>query len=529
MRIALHHGYELTGSGSNEYNRYLARALARAGHEVHVLCREPAPDRIDVVRAAWKWSATGKGEEQFTREVESGYTVHQLPDGAVRPVYLTDKQRDGVVKAFTQLTDEELAEYHALNVTAVRAVVDAVKPDILMANHLVWQPSVAAETGVPFVVFPHGSAIEYTVRADPRYEEAAGRALERASGIISGSREVLDRILALYPARGFERKTTIVGVGVDTKLFAPVARADRPASIARLRGPFHGKTAAQSRALRASLDAGDFDSVRAYFGAYDQKSPDADLLATLARVPWVDGRVLLFVGALTAGKGLQSVIAALPRVLAHRPDTHLLVVGSGAYREALEALVHAIATGNQALFDHLCQHGFTLDRSDLTGGWRDVGGDVPHAPLIADRVHFLGRLDHALLRHVFPCADLAVFPSVVAEAYPLVLMEALANGVLPVVSDFTGFRDGLDRIEPLLGSSWVDRMRLPIEPAHRVEGIAGRLVALLADESLPSIGPRLREVAVTHFDWSVRADQIVAAYRDFLARNRDRNASTASM
>ena len=33
MRIGVYHGYELTGSGSNEYTRYLARALAREGHD----------------------------------------------------------------------------------------------------------------------------------------------------------------------------------------------------------------------------------------------------------------------------------------------------------------------------------------------------------------------------------------------------------------------------------------------------------------------------------------------------------------
>ena len=37
MRIGLYHGYELTGSGSNEYTRYLAAALARDGHAVCVI------------------------------------------------------------------------------------------------------------------------------------------------------------------------------------------------------------------------------------------------------------------------------------------------------------------------------------------------------------------------------------------------------------------------------------------------------------------------------------------------------------
>ena len=56
MRIALFHGYELTGSGSNEYTRYLSRALAEMGHEVHVLCRESSPDAIEHVSKAMDWA-----------------------------------------------------------------------------------------------------------------------------------------------------------------------------------------------------------------------------------------------------------------------------------------------------------------------------------------------------------------------------------------------------------------------------------------------------------------------------------------
>ena len=41
MKIGIFHGYELSGSGSNQATRYLAHALVKAGHEVHVLCREP--------------------------------------------------------------------------------------------------------------------------------------------------------------------------------------------------------------------------------------------------------------------------------------------------------------------------------------------------------------------------------------------------------------------------------------------------------------------------------------------------------
>ena len=101
MRIALFHGWELTGSGSNEYNRYLAWALACQGHEVHVLCREPKPEAIDFIQAAFAWSPEGP-KALFDRSVEGvkgSVRLHQLPHAEVRPVFVTDKQREGNVKA----------------------------------------------------------------------------------------------------------------------------------------------------------------------------------------------------------------------------------------------------------------------------------------------------------------------------------------------------------------------------------------------------------------------------------------------
>src|SRR6478609_586738 len=40
IRVLIFHGYLLHGTGSNIYNASLARALARLGHEVHLLCQD---------------------------------------------------------------------------------------------------------------------------------------------------------------------------------------------------------------------------------------------------------------------------------------------------------------------------------------------------------------------------------------------------------------------------------------------------------------------------------------------------------
>ncbi len=240
MRIGLFHGFELVGSGSNEYTRYLAAALAAAGHEVHVLCREPDPESLQpLVSAAIAWQGPDVaptilfGDPGRPGEV----TLHQLPHASVRPVYVTDKQRPGNVKAFPDLTDAELADVRELAGAMLRAVLTAYPVDILHANHTVLQPTIAADVcaslGIPFVVYPHGSDIEYTIRRDARYRELAGEALAVADGLITGSQEMFERLDGLYPdlADSLRQRWSVVGVGVDTAQFAPIARAGRRASI----------------------------------------------------------------------------------------------------------------------------------------------------------------------------------------------------------------------------------------------------------------------------------------------------------
>ena len=534
MKIGLYHGYELTGSGSNEYTRYLARSLNAHGHEVHILCREPQPETLPYITQAVMWHEDGTFTTLFCHETQQpGCVVHQLPYSDVRPVYLTDKQREGNVKSFIALSDDELARYHQLNETVLLHILSAWKLDVLHANHLVYQPVAALkacqQTQTPLIIFPHGSAIEYTIKRDERYQRLALQSLLACAGLVIGNREVRDRILNLYSGyrEMLQPKIRLVGVGVDTSLFKPVERSERPHSIQHLltQKSEGGKTPELRDELRQRLRQGDMLATQEYWTRYDHSLPDTDLKEQLAYIPWQQ-KILLFVGALTVGKGVQSVITALPSVLLEHPDLHFVIVGAGAYREVLEALVYAISTGNRNLIFDLCAHGQDLDRNELSGGWDDVAcflDDQVNLALIlkeghrlAQHVHFLGRLDHSRLRYLFPCADLSIFPSVIPEAYPLVVMESLSNGVLPLVSYFSGFRDSVDELRPLLGDTLTELIKIPVESSLRITTIGEHLCQVFSNPSLESIRPILRQIAVEQFDWQLRALQMAAVYQAFI-------------
>jgi glycosyltransferase involved in cell wall biosynthesis len=201
MRVLLFHGYMLRGTGSNIYNANLAPALARLGHEVHLLCQD--------------------------RETKlEGVEIHNPDIHGLLPVYVKDPYEGFEVKAFPELTEAELDRYIEANVAAVRDVAARVGGiDLALANHLVMGPAILARADVaPFAAKIHGSALEYTVKPHPRFLPYAEEGMRAASGVLVGSRHTAESLWAALPGvDGLREKTRLGPPGVDTDIFSPTA------------------------------------------------------------------------------------------------------------------------------------------------------------------------------------------------------------------------------------------------------------------------------------------------------------------
>jgi glycosyltransferase involved in cell wall biosynthesis len=199
MRVLIFHGYMLRGTGSNIYNVNLAPALARLGHEVHLLCQD--------------------------REVRiPGVQIHNPDIGGLLPVYVKDPYEGFEVKAFDEMTEAELDRYVDANVAAVREVAAQVGGiDAALANHLVMGPAILARAGVaPFAAKIHGSALEYTVKPHPRFLPYAYEGMEAARGVLVGSAHTGESLWAALPdLPGLKDKTRLGPPGVDVEEFAP--------------------------------------------------------------------------------------------------------------------------------------------------------------------------------------------------------------------------------------------------------------------------------------------------------------------
>jgi glycosyltransferase involved in cell wall biosynthesis len=204
MRVLLFHGYMLRGTGSNIYTANLARALARLGHEVHLLCQD--------------------------RQVRiEGVQIHNPDIHGLLPVYVKDPYEGFEVKAYPEMTDAELDRYIEANVAAVHAVAEGTGGfDAALGGHLVMGPAILARADIgPFAAKIHGSALEYTVKPHPRFLPYAEEGMNAASGVLVGSRHTAESLWAALPrVEGLREKTRLGPPGLDPEAFRPRGPAD---------------------------------------------------------------------------------------------------------------------------------------------------------------------------------------------------------------------------------------------------------------------------------------------------------------
>src|SRR3954452_15354047 len=224
LRILIFHGYLLGGTGSNVYNAALAEALARAGLEVHLLCQDRAPFAHPWVDAAGDWDGGRLVVDEWRSPAR--ITVYR-PAIDLLPVYVADRYEGVEARPLPELSEAEVEDYLARNVAAVREVAARARPDAALANHLVMGPVVLAralgDTGVPYAVKVHGSALEYVVKPHPRFLPYALEGVRPARGVLVGSRHTAESLWAALGEAGLEDKTRLGPPGVDVERFAPRA------------------------------------------------------------------------------------------------------------------------------------------------------------------------------------------------------------------------------------------------------------------------------------------------------------------
>ena len=539
ITICLLHGYLLEGSGSNLWTRSVLQALAWSGHTVHLVCQDAHPEQYDFISELRVYPENGSARTIWSRTVPCAGRVimHKPVLGELLPVYVWDKYEEFPrVVPMVDLSDQEIEQYIARNVRVVDQVVRENAIDVLHANHTVLMSVVAervsASTGVPFIVMPHGSALEYAVKPDPRFHAYASSALLHASRVLVSAEELADRVRSIFPGvDGLNEKIAEVRVGVDTVGFTPITRAQRPANIAHLHTLLaampRGRSQEQTNQLISAVqNGGNLDEAIARAANYDGKAPDQDAEAKLDSVDWLNDDVLLFVGRIIVAKGVHCIVAALPEILAKRPRTKLLIAGHGPLRETLELMLSALRAGDRALAERLAagdpdENRLVSERLDgvpeywqrlRVSGLMDAYYAAAARWLTPDTVQFVGYFTHRELRWLFPCCDVGIFPSMVKESGPMVFLEALSSGCFPIGTYFAGTKDKIDTVAAYLEPGDTEWMKVRPAPEHLAADLARNVPNALAVSERHAA--TLRRVAEQEYDWVPIAAKLYRILQD---------------
>ena len=113
-------------------------------------------------------------------------------------------------------------------------------------------------------------------------------------------------------------------------------------------------------------------------------------------------KIILYVGRLVYEKGIQNLIAAMPKVLNNYHDSKLIIAGKGGMIDELRDEVRRLN--------------------------------------IENKVYFTGYLNLTQVTKMYKCADVAVFPSTY-EPFGVVALEGMLSGTPVVVSDVGGLNE----------------------------------------------------------------------------------------
>jgi glycosyltransferase involved in cell wall biosynthesis len=447
--ILIFHGYLLRGTGSNVYNARLAASMSSLGARIHLFCQDRAADTLDFVDAVGDWDSGALSVRTLREPVR--VTTYRPPIGRLLPVYVQDRYEGFDAKRFADCTDDEIEDYLARNVAAVREVAQLAQPGVALANHLVMGPVILARAlaDVPYTAKIHGSALEYTVKPDmDRFGPWAREGLARARGILVGSRHTAESLWAAMDDDSLPPRTRLGPPGVDVRQFRPHPPEEAKAAVRDLaRG-----LAALPVEVAAEGDGFARDNAAA--------------AAAIAGLNPGDDRLIAFVGKLLAAKGVDLLAAAFPLVLAVEPRAKLVIVGFGEFRDGLLRLLALLAAGDLAgarqfaerggergPLNHL--HAF-LDDLESSG---DREAYLAAAARLPERCVLTGRLEHPELAELLPACEAQVVSSTFPEAFGMVAAEAAACGILPVSAAHSGLAEvtrALAAAVPEQARPWLD-------------------------------------------------------------------------
>ena len=558
MKVWIVHGYFLTGTGSNLYVQNLAKQLCSMGHDVTLFCQDKEFAKQPYIGSGYIFDRDNQSAE-LTHTKETPYTGKGrcfVPNiGGVLPVYVKDFYEGYKAEEIPKMSEGDLEHYIGCNVKALKSCLLEEKPDMIISNHCVMQPAyvkraLEGEEDIFSLTIIHGSALNFTVKKSDRAFQYALEGLEAADGLIFLTQHSKDELKNAFQGRAdLKAKRILIPAGVDIKNFIPIKDGENKFDRVKIllkniesdedlaMDPDYAENEREIERLIKSSTASQLASNKEkLMEKGGKKYIDFDVKEKLERIDWNREKIILFYGKYLWTKGIHNIILALPLVLAKKPDSRLIMVGYGTSRGYLEALIHALDSGNLENLKYLLTHpkefqNCVEEGTEIYSQWMIDKLEDPELMKkylalakgkLAERVVFTGFMDHSILKDMIPCADVAIAPSIFPEAFGLVGVEALACGVLPLQTYHSGFRYVVDTYAELFDLDErfkkLDKLWLRED---LIENIANNINAVFeaygdrGPELVNLVRDRARQICLDNYSWDSVVDHFIHEAEEF--------------
>jgi len=179
-------------------------------------------------------------------------------------------------------------------------------------------------------------------------------------------------------------------------------------------------------------------------------------------------KTVFYVGRLEHRKGVKYLLRAFAELEAREPNVRLLIAGDGPDREKLEDYAQELGIKN---------------------------------------VHFLGFIDEAQKKELLHTSDLFCSPAIFGESFGIVLLEAMASGLVTVAGDNPGYESVMQGLG-----------KLSLINPKDTSLFAHRLQLLLFDEDLRALWKKWAKDYVRQFDYPKVVDRYEAVYETVLSQ-----------
>ncbi len=182
---------------------------------------------------------------------------------------------------------------------------------------------------------------------------------------------------------------------------------------------------------------------------------------------------ILFLGRLAANKGVNFLVAAMPKILSAHPDAKLIICGEGEEKPSIVNQIKSLGLENA--------------------------------------ITFYGTVDLDTLSGLYSTSSVFVLPSINRlEAFGIVQLEAMACYTPVVASDIPGVNSVMD-----IGKSGL------LTPKENPEAIADAVIKILSNpELVKSMGARGRQLVETKYDWPIISKEVEAVYKKAIAKKK---------